>query len=154
MGKMGKMPFLKGKKGKGPDEEGAAVAEEGGPDSTKMTDISQIDPNSFPIPEDNMPQIYSTNVSPWGSRPASIFPQGDFRNSSMMDLDRIRADVIINGLSQQQHRKLWSTGQLGEGIILRQSKGIFACAPPDLEEDEGGLFDAIRTMNVGVSGSL
>ena len=149
---MGKMTFLKGRKGKDAEKEAAAALEDekGADTKTTATDISQIDPNTFPIPDENMPAMYSSAGSPWGSRPASIFPEGDFRNTSMMELDRIRADVVINGLSQQQSRKLWSTGQPGEGIVLRQSKGTYVCAPPDLEDDEGGLYNSVRLMNVGV----
>ncbi|KAI6855143.1 hypothetical protein KC334_g22408, partial [Hortaea werneckii] len=48
--------------------------------------------------------------SPWGSRPASLYPAGDWRNSQMEEINEIKCDVMVNWLYQQQMERLWTAG--------------------------------------------
>jgi len=41
-------------------------------------------------------------ATPWVSRPASIYPMGDFRNSQAESVHEIKCDVMVNWLYQQQ----------------------------------------------------
>ncbi|KAI9711350.1 MAG: hypothetical protein M1812_007199 [Candelaria pacifica] len=82
------------------------------------------------------------------SRPASIYPSGDFRNSAADDVADIKADVMVNWLYQQQMEKLWTTGGRGEGVVLKKKKATYACCPRELEQDYAGLFDAVLKLNV------
>lgn len=84
------------------------------------------------------------------SRPASLYPEGDFRNSPRESMLDIKTDVMASYIQQQQLEKLWSTESPGEGVILKKEKGSYACCPPDLQHDRGGLFDAVVQMNVRV----
>lgn len=87
------------------------------------------------------------------SRPASLYPEGDFRNSPRESMLDIKTDVMASWLQQQQLEKLWSTESPGEGVVLKKEKGSYSCCPPDLQGDRGGLFDSVVQMNVRVSGS-
>ena len=84
------------------------------------------------------------------SRPVSLFPDGDFRNSPRESMLDIKTDVMASYIQQQQLERLWSTESPGEGVILKKEKGSYACCPPDLQNDQGGLYDAIVQMNVRV----
>lgn len=84
------------------------------------------------------------------SRPASLYPEGDFRNSPRESMLDIKTDVMASYIQQQQLEKLWSTESPGEGVILKKEKGSYACCPPDLQNDHAGLYDAIVQMNVRV----
>lgn len=84
------------------------------------------------------------------SRPASLFPEGDFRNSPRESMVDIKTDVMASYIQQQQLEKLWSTESPGEGVVLKKEKGSYACCPPDLANDPAGLYDAIVQMNVRV----
>ena len=86
-----------------------------------------------------------------GSRPASIYPQGDFRNSTMDDIIEIKADVMVNWLHQQQLERMWSCEEPGEGVILKKSRDAFTSCPYELQAVRDDLFDAVRRLNVRVS---
>ncbi|PQE05755.1 glycosyltransferase family 2 protein [Rutstroemia sp. NJR-2017a BVV2] len=82
------------------------------------------------------------------SRPTSMYPDGDFRNGPRESVLDIKSDVMVSYLHQQQLEKMWASGAAGEGVILKKSKGNFTCFPTQLETDPGGLFEAVKLMNV------
>ncbi|MCJ1310985.1 hypothetical protein MMC25_004654 [Agyrium rufum] len=86
-----------------------------------------------------------------GSRPASIYPQGDFRNSAVDDIMDIKADVMVNWLHQQQLEKMWINGGPSEGVILKKSRNEYTCAPLEMSETRDDFYDAIRALNVRVA---
>ena len=86
-----------------------------------------------------------------GSRPVSIYPAGDFRNSTLDDIIDIKCDVMVNWLHQQQLERLWSSGGYGEGVVLKKSKEAYVACPENMSQVRGELFDAVRRLNVRVS---
>lgn len=92
-------------------------------------------------------------ATPFGSRPASVFPEGDFRNHAKEEILDIKCDMMVNNLYQQQMELLWTAGGHDEGILLKKSRGKYACCPSDLESEPVGFFKAVETLNVRVSKS-
>lgn len=89
-------------------------------------------------------------ASPWASRPASLYPVGDFRNSDAFEINEIKCDVMVNWLYQQQMERLWTAGGHDEGVLLKKGKSAYACAPADLVEEEFGFHRSIQMLNVKV----
>ncbi|PQE04687.1 glycosyltransferase family 2 protein [Rutstroemia sp. NJR-2017a BBW] len=77
-----------------------------------------------------------------------MYPDGDFRNGPRESVLDIKSDVMVSYLHQQQLEKMWASGAAGEGVILKKSKGNYTCFPTQLENDPGGLFEAVKKMNV------
>jgi hypothetical protein len=92
-------------------------------------------------------------ATPFGSRPASMFPEGDFRNHAKEEVLDIKCDMMVNNLYQKQMEFLWTAGGHDEGILLKKSRGKYACCPSDLESEPVGFFKAVETLNVRVSGN-
>lgn len=113
------------------------------PHEMDVTPVSQQ--SSFLCENDNL-QL-ATAVS---NNRASLYPAGDFRNSSMPDINDMKAEIMCNYLHQQQMKKMWSNGGREEGVILRKSREEYTCCPPDLQLQKHGLFDATRRLNVRV----
>jgi len=88
--------------------------------------------------------------SPWASRPASIYPAGDFRNNDRDDLRDIKCDVMVNWLYQQQMEMLWTAGGQDEGVVLKKTRGQYTCCPADIMEEPYGFFKAVEMLNVRV----
>lgn len=93
------------------------------------------------------PSIHSN----FPSRPASLYPDGDFRNSPRESILDIKTDVMASWLQQQQLEKLWSTELPGEGVVLKKARDAFACCPATLQNEQNGFFDNVAAMNVRVS---
>jgi hypothetical protein len=93
-------------------------------------------------------------ATPYGSRPASMFPEGDFRNHAREEILDIKCDMMVNNLYSQQMELLWTAGGYDEGILLKKSRGKYACCPSDLESEPVGFFKAVETLNVRVSTNL
>jgi hypothetical protein len=89
--------------------------------------------------------------SPFPSRPPSLYPDGDFRNSPRESILDIKIDVMASWLHQQQLEKLWATELPGEGVVLKKARGTFACYPANLQNEVNGFFDNVAAMNVRVS---
>lgn len=96
-------------------------------------------------------QAVSGAATPFGSRPVSVFPEGDFRNHAKEEILDIKCDMMVNNLYQKQMELLWTAGGHDEGILLKKSRGKYACCPSDLESEPFGFFKAIETLNVRVS---
>jgi len=58
---------------------------------------------------------------------------------------------MVNWLHAKQEEKLWTSGDSGEGVVLKRSRGMYTCAPADLMDEDRGLFDAVQRLNVKVS---
>lgn len=84
------------------------------------------------------------------SRPGSIYPAGDFRNSTTEEINDIKCEVMVNWLHSQQEEKLWTSGEEEEGVVLKKSRGMYTCSPADLAEEQAGFFQAVQTLNVKV----
>ncbi|KAI9684442.1 MAG: hypothetical protein M1829_002252 [Trizodia sp. TS-e1964] len=98
------------------------------------------------------PASMSRRTTPFSSRPASIYPTGDFRNSTLDDITEIKSDVMLNWLHQQQMEHLWAHSQMpGEGVVLKKSRGNYGACPRELEHDPAGFFHAVVQMNVKVA---
>ena len=83
-------------------------------------------------------------------RPGSFYPVGDFRNSTIEEVNEIKCEVMVNWLHSQQEERLWTSGEEEEGVMLKKSRGKYTCAPADLMETTGGFFSAIQALNFRV----
>lgn len=98
------------------------------------------------------PQISIGQPStPWGSRPASL---SHLTSSESDELSDLKCEVMVSWLHQEQLEKLWYEGSDEEGIVLKKSKGVYACCPESLTEEPEGLRRAIEMLNVRVSVTL
>ena len=93
----------------------------------------------------------SGSATPFQSRPASLYPVGDFRNSQADEINEIKCDVMVNWLYQQQMERLWTAGGRDEGVVLKKGRSTYACCPADIVDEPYGFFKAIETLNVRVS---
>ena len=64
---------------------------------------------------------------------------------------QLKHDMMVEFLWQQQRKETWTLDRPGEGVLLKKSRGQYACAPKSLAETQGGIFDAVRDMNVKVA---
>lgn len=104
--------------------------------SQSSSAVSEIDSLRSSTP------AYNTRTSP--------YPAGDFRNSSIPDINDMKTEIMCNYLHQQQLKKMWSNGSLEEGVLLKKSRGEYTCCPSDLRLQRHGLFDAVKILNVRV----
>lgn len=107
------------------------------------------------------PGLYPSRVgtpgnesSPWASRPASLYPIGDFRNAAQDEVLDIKCDMMVNHLYQQQMELLWTAGGHDEGIVLKKSRNQYTCCPSDLDQEPAGFSKAVQMLNVRVSIAL
>lgn len=92
----------------------------------------------------------SAFTTPRQSRPASIYPEGDFRRSAITQVIDIKCDVMVNWLHQQQLESMWTSGGPSEGVVLKKSRDSFTCCPPELSDTRTDFYDAVRALNVKV----
>jgi hypothetical protein len=95
------------------------------------------------------PSLQTPAGSRFSSRPGSIYPSGDFRNAPRESILDIKSDVMVNWLHQQQLEKLWAVENGTEGVVLKKSRGDFACSPAILRTNI--FFEQVVAMNVRVS---
>ncbi|KAJ9611401.1 hypothetical protein H2200_004585 [Cladophialophora chaetospira] len=113
---------------------------------------------STPATPDSASEFRPTSASSAKARPVSarnntnrrtmLYPQGDFRNSSMPDLRDLKSDMMCNWLHQQQMERMWTTNGIEEGVLLKKAKDDYKCAPEDLSSRPDGVYDAVRRLNV------
>ena len=123
-------------------------------------------PGNSQLPEPEKPSELSPPVSPWqsqfntdgspggskfNSRPTSLYPAGDFRNSTIEEINDIKCEVMVNWLHSQQEEKLWTAGEDEEGVVLKKSRGMYTCSPADLADEPAGFFQAVQALNVKVA---
>lgn len=58
---------------------------------------------------------------------------------------------MIQYLRQRQIEKLWTDGNVSEGVVLKRAKNDFVAQPPELAQQVFGFFDEVRKLNVKVS---
>jgi len=85
-----------------------------------------------------------------GSSEGSLFPDGDFRTGTPGSIKDIKCEVMVNWLHSKQEEKIWTTGEPGEGVVLRKSKGAYVCCPLELQHDESRFYQAVARLNVRV----
>ncbi|KXT09585.1 hypothetical protein AC579_8611 [Pseudocercospora musae] len=134
---MGVLSYLKPKKG----NQEAAAADHG---KLEMTEKNGAETIVAPTPTPG-----AGTPGTW-SRPASLYPSGDFRNSQS-DINEIKCDVMVNWLYQQQMERLWTAGGIDEGVILKKSRGQYTCCPADIADEPYGFFKSIEALNVRVA---
>ncbi len=69
----------------------------------------------------------------------------------MENIVEIKSDVMVNWLYQQQSEMMFSLGGKDEGVVLKKYRDSYTCCPTELRDERGGLFDAVRRLNVRVS---
>lgn len=136
------MKPVKGKKNAQPEHAQPELSEK-----LPMSDVSTPRPQF--TPRHSTPGAASPSGS--GSRPNSLYPSGEFRNSQSEDINDIKCDVMVNWLYQQQMERLWTAGGHDEGVVLKKGRGAYTCCPADIVEEPYGFFKAIETLNVRVS---
>ncbi|KAK5074616.1 hypothetical protein LTR24_010057 [Lithohypha guttulata] len=58
---------------------------------------------------------------------------------------------MIQHLRQRQMERLWTDGDVTEGVVLKRAKNDFICQPPELQQQVFGCYDEIRRLNVKVA---
>ncbi|RMY74176.1 hypothetical protein D0862_14158 [Hortaea werneckii] len=114
----------------------------------ELTEKPATTGDNTPRPPFTPGQSTPGSPSPWGSRPASLYPAGDWRNSQQEEINEIKCDVMVNWLYQQQMERLWTAGGHDEGVILKKGRGAYTCCPADIVEEPYGFFKAVETLNV------
>lgn len=66
----------------------------------------------------------------------------------------VKCDVMAQWLHSKQEEKIWTSGEPGEGVLVKKSKGSYAFSPAELPEDGTGLYEAVAALNVRVCLSL
>lgn len=79
-----------------------------------------------------------------------LHPSGDFRNNTQDHIDDIKSDIAINWVYNVQNKLMWSSGSVGEGVVLRRAYKAFVSCPAELSLGTGGLFDAACELNAKV----
>jgi hypothetical protein len=123
-------------------------------DSEKPVEMRESPPQSpWQAQFSGVPSMYGTpgGGSRYSSRPGSIYPVGDFRNSTIEEINDIKCEVMVNWLHSQQEEKLWTSGEEEEGVVLKKSRGMYTCSPADLADEQAGFFQAVQTLNVKVA---
>ena len=85
------------------------------------------------------------------SRPASLFPDGDFRNSDFAGVNAIKCAIASEWLHQQQHKLQIYHGTPEEGVVLKRAPGDFIACPEFLAGRQYGLYEAASALNSKVS---
>jgi hypothetical protein len=95
-------------------------------------------------------QGYASTASDGVSQPSSLYPEGDFRNNDPDAIRNIKCEVMVNWLHSKQEENIWTTGEMGEGVVLKKSKGRYVCCPGELQHDTSNFYQSIATLNVRV----
>ena len=62
----------------------------------------------------------------------------------------VKCEVMAQWLHSKQEENIWTSGEPGEGVLVKKSKGSYAFSPPELFEDGSGLYQAVLALNVRV----
>jgi hypothetical protein len=73
---------------------------------------------------------------------------GSFRTQD--EIQELSSEMMAEFLYKQQRLKQWATSMPEEGIMLKRSKGEYACCPESLGYVRGGFYDQVMEMNVRV----
>ncbi|KAI6371981.1 hypothetical protein MCOR32_006027 [Pyricularia oryzae] len=65
------------------------------------------------------------------------------------DVDQARSALMVMWLYQEQLQSRYTNGEgNGEGVILKLGRDSFTCCPATLKDEDDGIFDAVKKMNV------
>jgi len=106
--------------------------------------------SKLPFPDLPPPRLGSPSSPSSLSRPASsrsISSKGPGRAD---EVDYVKCEVMANWLHSKQEEKRWVGNGRGEGVVLKRGRGVYTCAPRELEDDEEGFARAVRMLNVRV----
>ncbi|EMC92102.1 hypothetical protein BAUCODRAFT_77902 [Baudoinia panamericana UAMH 10762] len=96
-----------------------------------------------------IPPNRSGAATPTGSRPASLYPDGEISRNSASNLSDIKCEVMVNWLYQRQMERLWTAGGFDEGVMLKKGGGSgFAACPSELLDEPYGFAKSIEMLNV------
>lgn len=62
----------------------------------------------------------------------------------------VKCEVMAQWLHSKQEENIWTSGEPGEGVLVKKTKGNYAFSPPELFEDGSGLYQAVLALNVRV----
>ena len=88
------------------------------------------------------------------SRPGSLYPDGDFRNSDNAGVNAIKCAIASEWLHQQQHKMQVYLATPEEGVVLKRAPGEFVACPEFLAGRQHGLYEAASSLNAKVSRGL
>jgi len=77
--------------------------------------------------------------------------QGSQIEGGAANFQDVKCDVMAQWLHSKQEEKIWTSGEPGEGVLVKKSKGTYAVSPAELYDDGTGLYQAISALNVRVS---
>lgn len=63
----------------------------------------------------------------------------------------VKCEVMAQWLHSKQEEKIWTSGEPGEGVLVKKQKGSYAYSPAGLIEDGSGLYEAVNQLNARVS---
>lgn len=64
----------------------------------------------------------------------------------------VKCDIMIHHLRQRQMERLWTDGDVNEGVVLKRAKNDFIFQPPELQQRVCRFYDEIKKLNVKVRG--
>lgn len=99
------------------------------------------------------PQLERTRADSVVDDSSSFYVDTEPSGTTNSDADsfvNLKSEVIVNWLYQKQQEKIWTTGGLGEGVVLRKAKGRYVCCPSTLQYDESNLYQMVARLNVCV----
>jgi hypothetical protein len=84
---------------------------------------------------------------------SSIYSQPDAPDTPLSGPEafaNLQSEVIVNWIYLKQEEKIWTTGQPGEGVVLREAKGRYVCCPTGLQYDDSNFYQMVAKLNVCV----
>ena len=84
------------------------------------------------------------------SRPASLYPEGDFRNADFAGVNAIKCAIASEWLHQQQHKMQIYHATPEEGVVLKRAPGEYIACPEFLATRPHGLYEAASALNAKV----
>lgn len=109
-----------------------------------------VPPPVYPIQRFSMAAIYP-HSSPPPLFSGRTTPSTLYRKHVAVEVTDMKLKLICNWLHQQQLRRMWSSKGGDEGVVLRRQRDDYICYPQHLSHRTGGVFDAVRRLNVKVS---
>ncbi len=85
------------------------------------------------------------------SRPASPYPEGDFRNADFAGVNAVKCAIALEWLHQEQQKLQIYHATPNEGVVLKKALGEFIACPEFLAGRQYGLFEAASGLNSRVS---
>ncbi|KAF2861281.1 hypothetical protein K470DRAFT_281569 [Piedraia hortae CBS 480.64] len=92
--------------------------------------LAYVKPSKGKKKKGSTPPSSSWSSSPI-SRPDSIYAAGGPRSSQADNVNKIKCNVMVNWLYQQQMKLLWTANGPDEGVVLKKSSSSYTCCPAD-----------------------